>query len=462
LRAGSKSYGTLSVWVYGQRATVSAGAGLMRIKQAVWLYLILLIFEGALRKWMLPDLATPLLIVRDPLAFFILFEGFRLRLMPSSPYIVASMMIGLVAIFVAVLFGHGDPYVAVFGARPFLLHFPAMFVMAQVLSRDDILQMGRFILFVAIGMSVLIVIQFFTPQAAFFNRGVGGEGGAGFSGALGYFRPSGTFSFTSGVAQFYSLLASFVLYFWLQPNQVRKSLLLAATFALIIALPFSISRGLVFQCLLTLSFACFVAISRPRIFVRAVMTLLVMTIVALLLSSSDLFQTSLDVMSSRFTVADQVEGGLQGTLVNRYLGGLLAAFSSPGEHPLFGLGIGMGTSVGAKLLSGEAGFLIAEGEWQRQVGELGIFFGILVIGMRSWLTGFAALQAVKAVINGNILPWMLLANAVTLLPQGGWGQPTSLGFSIMSGVLLLASLKRAQVYSSTPIQGAKVHKDLFR
>ena len=33
----------------------------VRLKQAIWLYLILLIYEGALRKWVLPDLSTPLL-----------------------------------------------------------------------------------------------------------------------------------------------------------------------------------------------------------------------------------------------------------------------------------------------------------------------------------------------------------------------------------------------------------------
>ena len=38
------------------------------LKIAIWLYLLLWIFEGALRKWILPSLATPLLVVRDPIA----------------------------------------------------------------------------------------------------------------------------------------------------------------------------------------------------------------------------------------------------------------------------------------------------------------------------------------------------------------------------------------------------------
>src|SRR5438045_3843494 len=37
-----------------------------RIKSLIWIYFALLLFEGALRKWVIPGLATPLLVVRDP------------------------------------------------------------------------------------------------------------------------------------------------------------------------------------------------------------------------------------------------------------------------------------------------------------------------------------------------------------------------------------------------------------
>ena len=44
-------------------------------RNVVWAYLLLLIFEGALRKWFLPGLATPLLIIRDPLAAYLTYIG---------------------------------------------------------------------------------------------------------------------------------------------------------------------------------------------------------------------------------------------------------------------------------------------------------------------------------------------------------------------------------------------------
>jgi len=236
-------------------------------------------------------------------------------------------------------------------------------------------------------MTVLIAVQFYSPQAAWVNRGVGGEEGAGFSGALGYYRPPGTFSFTSGVSQFYALQVAFLLYFWLNPKGVRRTLLLAATLALVIALPLSISRSLLFQSAIAVAFAALAAMMRPSLVARGTLVGLVAVLAVLLVSSFGFFQTAVEVIQARFTMANEAEGGLEGVLGDRFLGGLLAAFTGADQWPFWGLGIGMGTNAGAALLSGEATFLIAEGEWQRWVGELGILLGFLVIGMRLWVTG---------------------------------------------------------------------------
>ncbi len=425
-------------------STDSTCKRLARLKQAIWLYLLLLLFEGALRKWVVPGLSTPLLVVRDPVALYILFEAFRVRLVPQNPAFYLSLLIGWLGILLAMLVGHGSPYVALYGARALLLHFPAMFVMAMVLDRQDLLRMGRFVLFASLLMTPLIIWQFYSPQSAWVNRGVGGdETGAGFSGALGYFRPPGVFSFTSGVAQFYSLLGVYVLYFWLSPGKVRRVWLLAASIALVFALPFAVSRTLLFQSALTLVFVAIAVTTRPGMMGRGLMIATLLVAFVLLLSMFGFAQVAVDVMLARFENASLSEGGLEGTLVGRYLGGLLAGFTRADEFPFWGHGIGMGTNVGGRLLSGEAQFLIAEGEWQRWVGELGMLLGFLLIGLRLGVAGGAALKSGGALSRGDILPWLLLSNAATQLPQGSWNQPTAMGFSIMAGALLLASLRRS-------------------
>jgi hypothetical protein len=40
-----------------------------------------------------------------------------------------------------------------------------------------------------------------------------------------------------------------------------------------------------------------------------------------------------------------------------------------------------------------------------------------------------------------LLPWILLSLFLTNIPQGQWGQPTSLGFSIVIGGFTIAALK---------------------
>lgn len=434
---------------------IERGTRLRYLKQAIWLYLILLVFEGALRKWLLPGLSTPLLLARDPIAAFILFEAVRVRMLPQSASFYASFVIAYVAITTAVFWGHGNPYVALYGARPFLLHFPAMFVIALALDRDDLVRIGKFLLVLSIGMTVLIAVQFYSPQAAFVNRGVGGEGSAGFSGALGYFRPPGTFSFTSGVAQFYALVTAFLLYFWLNSSGVSRLLLLSATLAVVVALPVSVSRTLIFQFALAILFFSSASLTRPKALRGGMMAGLVLVVGGVALMPFDFFQTAIDVIQTRFINASVSEGGLDDTLGGRYFGGLIAAFMQAGDWPFWGMGIGMGTSAGAALLSGKVQYLIAEGEWQRLMGELGFLLGLIVIGMRLAVCGFAAMKSGRALLRGDLLPWMLLSNAITVLPQGNWGQPTSLGFSTIAGGLLLASLVRRDDLSHKDVSNSQ-------
>jgi hypothetical protein len=73
-----------------------------------------------------------------------------------------------------------------------------------------------------------------------------------------------------------------------------------------------------------------------------------------------LFQTATGAFTSRFEVANEAEGGLEGVLIDRYLGGMIGAITEVRDY-FFGYGLGMGTNVGSMLLTGGQGFLISEG-----------------------------------------------------------------------------------------------------
>src|SRR3954469_17205994 len=96
----------------------------LQLKQAVWLYFLLLIFEGALRKWILPGLSTPLLLVRDPIAIWLVLKGWEKNFFSSNIFVFSMILIGVIGIYTAVFLGHGNLWVAVYGARIMFFHFP--------------------------------------------------------------------------------------------------------------------------------------------------------------------------------------------------------------------------------------------------------------------------------------------------------------------------------------------------
>ncbi len=423
------------------------------LKQAIWVYFILLIFEGALRKWFLPFLATPLLVIRDPIALWVTVVAFRKNLIHFNRFILMMLGLGIVGIFTAIIFGHGNLYVAIYGARILMIEFPFLFVIGNVLSIKDVVKIGRVIMWLSIPMVVLICIQFYSPQSAWVNRGVGGDmNGAGFSGALGYFRPPGTFSFINGTASFFSLAAAFVLYFWFNPNEVNRILLLLATGAVFAAIPFSISRELFFSILVSTTFALLAVLRKPKYAGKFISAGVALLGVFIFILNTNLMKPAKEAFSDRFETANDAEGGVvKGVIADRYFGNLFRSATNSSNLPFFGLGLGMGTNVGSQVLIGKTEFLIAEGEWGRLVGEMGAVMGLSVIIIRVLLAWKVFRASYRNLKKGNLLPWMLVSFGILTIPQGLWGQPTSLGFGILIGGLILSSLRTEIPINSKPL-----------
>jgi hypothetical protein len=417
-----------------------------QIKKAIWLYFILLIFEGALRKWVLPGFSDILLIVRDPVAIFILFKAFPHNLFQRNPYVVWMTAVSVISFFTAFFWGHGNLIVATYGIRIMLLHFPLIFIIGRVFTRADVIQLGKVTLWMALPMVVLIGLQFYSPQSAWVNRGLAGSlEGAGFGGALGYFRPPGTFSFTLGNSLFWGLVTAYLLYFWLHTKRISKLLLIGVTVSLVGAMSFSISRTLFFQIILAIVFALMATTRKPTYFWRMVIAIAGVALVIIILSQFSVLNVGMDAFAARFESASDSEGGLKGTLGDRFLGGMITAISGSTNTPFWGHGLGMGTNAGAKIMTGSTDFLISEGEWGRIIGETGLLLGLGAILIRVFLSFNLIRRAYYKVILGDALPWMLLSFGFLNLLQGQWAQPTSLGFGVFTGGLIVASLRNKRI-----------------
>jgi len=421
-------------------------------KQLIWVYIVLLIFEGAIRKWILPGLATPLLLIRDPIAVWLIIVAWKRGLIQFNIYVVTLFIIAIIGLFTAIFWGHGNLWVAVYGVRTLILHFPLIFIIGNVFDRDDIIKIGKFIMWLTIPMTGLLILQFYSPQSAWVNRGIGGDtAGGGFSGALGFFRAPTTFSFSNGTSNYFSFAACFVFYFWLAPEKyIDRRVLLASSIAVLMSIPLSISRSLFFSIIVTALFVLLAVFRDPKKSGKIVLVGVGVLVLFLILTQVGLFQTATEVFTNRLTGASEYEGGLSGTLGDRYLGGMVSAITNSSNLPFWGYGIGMGTNVGSTLLTGKNQFLIAEGEWGRLIGELGIFLGLTVILIRLIVSAKIALACYKQLSYGDLFPWILLSYCLLMLPQGQWSQPTALGFCIVGAGVTIASLRIPERASNIP------------
>src|SRR5438309_6196911 len=70
---------------------------LRQIRFLIWTYLVLLIFEGSLRKWVVPEYSNPLLIIRDPVVILIYLLALRARVFPWNAYVISLTIIGILS-----------------------------------------------------------------------------------------------------------------------------------------------------------------------------------------------------------------------------------------------------------------------------------------------------------------------------------------------------------------------------
>src|SRR5262245_5300905 len=75
------------------------------LKTGIWAYYFLLLFEGALRKWVAPGLSQQLLIIRDPVALWLVLLCWRERLLPKNGFLTAMVFVSAVGMITTIFLG---------------------------------------------------------------------------------------------------------------------------------------------------------------------------------------------------------------------------------------------------------------------------------------------------------------------------------------------------------------------
>lgn len=413
-------------------------------KWAIWLYIVLLIFEGALRKWIMPSLSSPLLVVRDPVLLLIYALALGSGIVPKTRFLIFLAAMAVLSFCFAFLAGQNNLFVTLYGLRCNYLHMPLIWVMAEAFTRRDVERVGLFFLLVSVAMAALMVFQFKSPVGSWVNRGIGQDEGGQIYGAAGHIRPPGFFTFITGPMVFFPLATAFFLHALTQGKQSwwKIIILVAAGLSIAIALPVSISRGTMIGTLLVAG-VFVVSLAKVGILNLSSLRFAIIGVILLVaLMFLPIFQEARNAFMDRWdTAAAEVEGNAVGSLVSRVMKAFFEPFQTMEQTPTFGYGIGVGTNVGAALLSGKLGFLLAEDEWSRVIMELGPLLGLTYILVRVALVLYLGALALRALwTKKDLLPVLIYSAAAYVILLNQWGQPTQLGFAVVGGGLLMASL----------------------
>src|SRR5947209_2668516 len=315
------------------------------VRILIWVYLILLLIEGALRKWVLPSLSDPLLVIRDPVVLAIYVCAIRAHVFPGNVYVVLIGIIGGLSMLVSILLLYDYIPLKVillvtgYGYRSNYLHLPLIFVIAETLDLEDVKKIGRWTLLLMIPLAVLMIIQFKASPDSFINKTVGLGEGQQHATAGGKIRPPATFSFISGPVFYLSAAAAFLIYGALTVRIYKGWLLLISSAAVLAAVMVSGSRACVLAVGLVSLAILVILMVQPSAVNKIGGTLLALAILGFFFvlfgSHVPFLKEGMDVLSERFTSSAEVaETTVVGGLLERVLDEFTEQFGYLSKIPL--------------------------------------------------------------------------------------------------------------------------------
>lgn len=183
-----------------------------RWRTAVKLAMVLLILEGAIRKWLLPSAQDLVYFVKDGILLGAYLGFLRTRIAhryrpPANPPLYIALggaaLVGLLQIFNPSL---PNFLVGLLGFKAYFFYVPLLFVLPAAFASDSELYLflRRYAL-IAIPVGFLATFQFFssaTSQINVYAWGAGDMSEAVTFGSSSYVRVTGTFSFITGFTSY--------------------------------------------------------------------------------------------------------------------------------------------------------------------------------------------------------------------------------------------------------------------
>ncbi len=436
----------------------------------VWLVMIvylLLIFEGAIRKWVAPSMGQALFFIRDPFVLAIYCIALRHGFFPKqNNFLLAGLALGVLGLLLAgaQLMAHRGSLgtvllLAGYGWRNYFFYIPLTFVVATALQREDIVRIVKLTLFLAVPMAALVLLQFASPLTSPINVGIGDEMGQQFHGlTVNQFhtRPMGTFTSDVGEKEFVVSCLAMALSLWIAPaarRYVKFWMLLPCTGGVLTCLALSGSRGamLASGIVMLAAVGCAVLIRGGSVSARALLWPAVICVTAVVLYPI-VFPEGYTSFMTRWTQAAVSEHrSFEYGILGRALYGFYDFFQLMGQAPPLGYGLGLAGNASLILgvtIEGFEGW--AETDWSRHIVDLGPVLGVVFILFRIALVTWLASTCIAGARRiGDPLPILLLAYvSVELLYGQVTGHGTINGYAwLFAGLCLAASNARSKTFA---------------
>jgi len=410
------------------------------VGRIVLIVLLLVVFEGAVRKWFAPSLAGPLIILRDLLALYVIFQAFMQGSLRRMHRVSIGMLIWSLCVVGWGLFqltlGQSSFTVFVIGLRFWLLYLWFAVAAATLLTERDYFVCIRALLASMILMTPLVIAQRYAPPTSVLNLTPDTAPEDVFIVVQGIVRTTGTFTFTAGFTFFLAMCSPYVLgLVEARKRNIRQFLYALIAFGCLAAgsLVSGARSTVIFTAAIVLLYLLGNIVFAPaRRKGRAIVTVLI--VIAAAAGMIYVFSDAVSTTQERFASASQSED-----LGDRILATFVGEPWVSDAAGVLGAGIGAGSNLGQYAVVGSRTvFTLAETESGRTLlegGLLGYLFMLLKIAtvVAGMIAGLRLAMLTRTVFP--LLIWISVSIALVTWPV--IGQITANG---MFGLFFLFAL----------------------
>jgi hypothetical protein len=389
----------------------------------VFLIYWIVIFEGALRKWVFPGFGSVIYFLKDPFVLIAYLLAFKYAMWPKrNALFTCACILALIYLIVAILqilLLNVHPLVVAYGLWVYFWYMPLAFLIGENFRGKDLARLVRQTLFVAIPIACLVYYQFKSPMDHWINLYVDPDAKVATVGQV--VRTCGTFSYLTGETIFVGSTLPMLFSLWLIPRHQRPLSLpsgITASLAVIVIFLLNGSRAIFAYGLVTLAAAvlcCLLLATRINV-ARLICILGTLPLVCgtAAIIMINFFPEAFETQSERLqTSLDPSESNVIGRV--NPLAATLALVTALQSTPVLGYGVGRGTGPASIFITGERSFFKSEGEWPRIVEDSGIC-GLFYLTYRLFFIGYLFVQAIESVRRStNPLPLLLLSFTAIVL-----------------------------------------------